>query len=1302
MPCRKRDTQQAPTDPRFSVRQAFPRISVNLRKVVLGLIAVVFCAALGSATSAAETVRVRGGEHEGFARLVFDWPRPVSYEAAIDQQRLVLTFGEAAQFDVGVLRYDLEDYIEAGSVRQQAATISFGLKHPLGLKHFTLGPKVVIDLVNRDGALETPQAAKTAVPAMQTELPSVRLRVGDHPTFDRLVFDWPQDVAYRILGAAPNPTIAFSTAGRLDTKRFRDRPPRRIPALEVMPAAGNLTVGLRIASNATLRHYRDGGQVVVDVVDPILADRENDAPASASRGESGQVSPARKVARNPEKMDFGPRYTLGSRQAAYRGTAAVELPLPLLGEDPAMITEPPEHAIEDPVQGRREVERQASIGEQLFDRLVPLVTMAGPADDETKPDQENPAKEDKGPERAMTARPFAGDEPATGAPAAASNGLALEPSDMVLGFDTPLELLPEDLAGLWRDELSKEPEARPRLQPEPMPDLQLPAELAGLAAAGEGEDQTSTPSLVVTQETAAGPDDAASVTADTVEALDSVLDWMPIPGRNLRPDPPVALAFNWSAKTALASFRRGPYLWFVFDRQSDQAIADRIAEVVPGLGSVERLKSPGATVIRVMSPLPVVPRMSKNKISWKIDLRARASRPEHAIGHEISGSGRQRLARLEVGQASRVIEIVDPEYGDKLYVIPVGQAGLGVEERLRLPEFEALATFQGVALRAVGEDLRVRLRDSALEVSTDRGLIASQTVLVDDRGRRPPPPILGQRLFDLPGWRIAPDALSNNHRQKLLNAIKDAKGPALSRARLEMTRFYFAHGLGLEARAAVELIENTDQGLSRDPEFLLMKAASLFLVENYEAARELLADPILAQEWEALPWQAAIAAVAQEWDFAAMAFQRSEALFDDYVQPVRDRLRLLAAEARIAIEDSEGADFYLEQVRQQRFGRSVQAQIDFLEAKRRLLEHRVSTARVLLKSVAAGPHPASRTRARLALIDLDLEGEAPDYAAIAAELDRMRYAWRGDAFEFALQRRLAELRYQQGKYRKTLAMLNEIVLQSPDEIIARQADLRMREIFKDLYLGEPKDDLAPVTALALYEEYRDLAPDGKDGRKTVDSLIDRLIGVDLLDRAAALLEEEIQFELDGEDKAKAGAKLAMVRLQAELPRRALDALDASEIAEAPEALRQGRQFLRARALAALDRSDEALALLASDTSEASLRHQCEILWDREDWPRAADLLEAIVLSEPPPEGGLSDQAAEDLTRLAVAYTMSGNRAGLLDLDTRFGATMLDAPNGRAFALLTSDLDRQEVRSIADELAGAARIQTYLSEMRESL
>ena len=72
--------------------------------------------------------------------------------------------------------------------------------------------------------------------------------------------------------------------------------------------------------------------------------------------------------------------------------------------------------------------------------------------------------------------------------------------------------------------------------------------------------------------------------------------------------------------------------------------------------------------------------------------------------------------------------------------------------------------------------------------------------------------------------------------------------------------------------------------------------------------------------------------------------------------------------------------------------------------------------------------------------------------------------------------------------------------------------------------------MQPLTALALYDEYRELTPAGSEGDEMIGRLADRLVGVDLLDRAVALPDHQIKFRLKGEKRAEAGTKLALVHL----------------------------------------------------------------------------------------------------------------------------------------------------------------------------
>ncbi|WP_270939014.1 hypothetical protein, partial [Falsiroseomonas oryzae] len=101
-------------------------------------------------------------------------------------------------------------------------------------------------------AAPLPAAAQTRVP----------VRVGDHPTHGRIVFDWPSQTAYRLEEAEGRAVLRFAAPAAFDLSAAR-RPPRNVR--DIVPEGEVVAIGL--APGARLRHFRLGNRVVVDVLD---------------------------------------------------------------------------------------------------------------------------------------------------------------------------------------------------------------------------------------------------------------------------------------------------------------------------------------------------------------------------------------------------------------------------------------------------------------------------------------------------------------------------------------------------------------------------------------------------------------------------------------------------------------------------------------------------------------------------------------------------------------------------------------------------------------------------------------------------------------------------------------------------------------------------------------------------------------------------------------------------------------------------------------------------------------------------
>ena len=101
----------------------------------------------------------------------------------------------------------------------------------------------------------------------------VNVRVGDHPSFGRLVFDWPSEVPYRILEESGRIVLRFAEPAQFDLEGAR----RGLRNLRGIEAAGD-EVTIVVPDGVRPRHFRIASRIVLDLLD---ANADPNAPASS-------------------------------------------------------------------------------------------------------------------------------------------------------------------------------------------------------------------------------------------------------------------------------------------------------------------------------------------------------------------------------------------------------------------------------------------------------------------------------------------------------------------------------------------------------------------------------------------------------------------------------------------------------------------------------------------------------------------------------------------------------------------------------------------------------------------------------------------------------------------------------------------------------------------------------------------------------------------------------------------------------------------------------------------------------------
>ena len=125
--------------------------------------------------------------------------------------------------------------------------------------------------------------------AAQTGNPVVPVRVGEHAGFNRVVFDWPERVSYRVEVTSLRATMHFERPATLDLSGYRHNPPPLFKSVTPRAESGSLAVEIRIPAGSKLRHFAHGTSVVIDVLAPPI---RGEAAAPAVPAATAVTAPA--------------------------------------------------------------------------------------------------------------------------------------------------------------------------------------------------------------------------------------------------------------------------------------------------------------------------------------------------------------------------------------------------------------------------------------------------------------------------------------------------------------------------------------------------------------------------------------------------------------------------------------------------------------------------------------------------------------------------------------------------------------------------------------------------------------------------------------------------------------------------------------------------------------------------------------------------------------------------------------------------------------------------------------------------
>lgn len=767
----------------------------------------------------------------------------------------------------------------------------------------------------------------------------------------------------------------------------------------------------------------------------------------------------------------------------------------------------------------------------------------------------------------------------------------------------------------------------------------------------------------------------------------------------------IILSFNMPNDAAMAVFERGGSLWTVFDKpfQLDPTgLRTGGNEVSRRVRRLEQLPDPDALILRMNIRANQNFVVERENTTWHVHLKDTPAKPRFPLRptrRDDEAQGQQIF--IQASDLGRKIEFEDPDIGDMLVVLPMQRQSTGIAQKYSYAAAEVLETSQGIAISPLSDGVIIdRFRDGVAIRSAGNSLLSasrlSRSTGIGNNAQRG-----FARLIDFETWRIGQPWEYRKNKGRLLYELSLATSDNANAVRWKLARYFLAHGRAAEALGILENMLLEDELLEQNGEYRAVRGVANFKHGRLEEAAADLAAPELRSEQDAELWRAMIAEALGRFDDALEFYRRGRDVMGTYDEFDRAELQLAVIRAAIETGDLELAQEELDLMNGLTLTEGQLSETVYQSARIAEIQGQSDIAQVQYDDLTASPERWIAARARYSRTLFSLDNGDIDANTAIDQLERLRYAWRGDRFESTLLNDLADLYFETNQYEQGLEILRQGVSYYPEIAREKRMSQKMGRVFRSLFLDGMAEEMTPIAAISLYYKFRELTPLGSEGDLMIRRLADRLVSVDLLDRAADLLDYQVKARTEGAARAQIAANLAKIHILNREPTKALEILRATREPRLPQDILSNRRHVEARALIEMDRFEEAEVLLEDDRSADAELLRADIFWGAKNWDQLVPTIRRLLGDGWRRNQALTELQRLNLIRLSISMTFTEDRAGLIEVRRRYGTQMRTGDFANAFELLTNDqeLSGRELGAIATQIASVEKLQSFMREYR---
>ena len=723
----------------------------------------------------------------------------------------------------------------------------------------------------------------------------------------------------------------------------------------------------------------------------------------------------------------------------------------------------------------------------------------------------------------------------------------------------------------------------------------------------------------------------------------------------------VFLEFPFGPEIAAAAFAREQYIWIAFNTNIDIDLS----AISKNFSDFKVIQDKDNLVLRFKQNLTgkISAELQNGKWIFKISRNPKIHLSPAITLSEYFNPASRGMSFM-VDKASKPITVVDPDIYDKITIIPIAQAPTSVAIKRNSVDFELLQTGQGIAIIQKSDNVRVKLSDRNLEIIApnyvsdleipSEVLDATKDLLEKDISP------LGHNAKTLLPYFDGIKYEDKNFladKMRLTQQISKSKSEEeLNVNRFKLLRFYFKHGLFKEALVYSNVIKSSDKDFfNRNLNLQFLQAVIYILSQEYMDASKAIdileKNPNLDEFFkdEVLLWKKYNFA-NQEIPIDKIGYVENTDKFL-FVYPAKlkwdfalKELNILLYKDKPTEQDLQDALYLVDNMGDAPMHTSLHLQnsLAFFLAKYNIAIGETNAGkRYLTKLSKAWDDPENKARSEFELVKILIKNGEINQSDAIFRLEKASTLWRGDNLEYELMLVIADLYKKNKDLVKAMRVYDYILKNFSKDAKNLTITAEMVKIFNEIFRpGGYIEILDDFSVVALFNEFRELTPIGPVGDQVVIAVAKRLLNLDLLDSAEAMLKYQVDYRLQSEEKVTIANNLAFIYIINNKPEKAVEILNQTDKYNYNYREYLERLRIRASALIKQKKYDQALYLISQDRNfEADLLRE-EIFFKQGKWETLIPILEAKLMDKLVNKKELMKYETKDVIKLAIAYALS--------------------------------------------------------------